>query len=341
MRNLFALILACGLFGTITAQETQAAAAYMAEINEAVDDTQGETWRYLKAATRGRSARTLERKRGALIDEMGDVIEKVREIEGFKGNKDYQKEVLNYLELTHIVIREDYSKIMDLEDIAEQSYDDMEAYLLAKEIASQKMDSAFAIFQNAQKAFAEKHGVELVEGERSRREEKIAKASEALSYYNTIFLIFFRANVQEQYVVDAMNRNDLVSLEQSINAMKSATQMAKESLDTVSKFKGDPKLIVAAMQMLDFYEKEAEQDFPKVVDFYLKKDSFERLAKQMESKKQSDLSKEEINAYNKAVNEYNGMIPSFNRLSERTNEKRAQMHERWENRLEEFFDAHS
>ena len=341
MRNLFAFLLVAFFTTTIQAQDTQAALAYMEDINNAVDDTQGETWRYLKAATKGRSARTMERKREALVDEIGDVIGKVRKIGGFKGDRAYQTEVLNYLKLTHIVIREDYSQIMDMEDIAERSYDDMEAYLLAKEIASEKMDSALTIYQNAQEEFASKHNIELVEGEKSRRQEKIAKASKALGYYNNIFLIFFRANVQESYVIDAMNRNDLVSLEQNINALKSATAMAQEALDTVSKFEGDPKLIVAAQQMLKFYQNEAERDFPEVVDFYVKKENFERLAKMMESKKKRDLTEEDIANYNKAVEEYNALIPKFNSANERTNNKRNEMLERWNDRLEEFFDAHS
>ena len=208
-------------------------------------------------------------------------------------------------------------------------------------MANAKLDSAFEIFSKAEADFAEKNNITLVEGEKSKRDEKIAKASKALKYYNEIFLITFKATVQESYVLDALNRNDLISLEQSTNALDMAAKEGLEKLKTAEKFGSDPKLILAAQQLLEFYTIEASRDFPKIVDFYLKKDKFDKLAAMMETKKQKDLTQEEVDAYNQAVNDYNKMIPQFNTLTERSNEKREQVLDRWNKRVEEFFETHA
>ena len=39
----------------------------------------------------------------------------------------------------------------------------------------------------------------------------IRKASESLSYYNQVYLIFFKCYKQEAYVLDAMQRNDRIT----------------------------------------------------------------------------------------------------------------------------------
>jgi hypothetical protein len=339
-RYFLAFFLVIGL-QSLSAQNTQAALDYMGNVNEHLGDIKGETWRYLKAATQGKSARRVENKRQQLISELQDVESKINKTSAFKGDVSLRKEVLNYLGLTITVIKGDFDKILDMEEIAERSYNDMEAFLLAKDLANAKLDSAFEIFSKAQNEFAEKNNITLVEGEQSKRDEKIAKASEALKYYNEIYLITFKATVQEAYVLNALNRNDLISLEQGTNALDFAAKEGLEKLQTAEKFGSDPKLILAAQQLLEFYRLEASRDFPKMVDFYLKKDKFDKLATMMETKKQKDLTQEEIDAYNQAVNDYNKMIPQFNTLTERSNEKREQILERWSKRVEEFFEIHA
>ncbi|PTM03193.1 MAG: hypothetical protein DA405_11100 [Bacteroidetes bacterium] len=339
-RFFYAFFLIIGI-NSLSAQNTQAAVDYMSTMNEHLGDIKGETWRYLKAATQGKSARRVESKRQQLISELQDVRSNISKTSTFEGDPNLRDEALNYLGLTITVIKGDFEKILDMEEIAERSYDDMEAFLLAKDLANAKLDSAAEIFSKAQTDFAARNNITLVEGEQSKRDEKIAKASKALKYYNEIYLITFKATVQESYVLDALNRNDLISLEQSTNALDLAAKEGLEKLKTAEKFGSDPKLILAAQQLMEFYSLEASRDFPKIVDFYLRKDKFDKLAAMMETKKQKDLTQEEVDAYNQAVNDYNKMIPQFNTLTERSNEKRGQMLDRWNKRVEEFFEIHA
>lgn len=284
----------------------------------------------------------MDRKRQALIDEIQDVTREIRSIGSFQGDRTYQQEVIKYLDMTVIVLNEDFGKIMDLEAIADQSYDAMEAYLLANEIANEKMDSAYSIYERAHADFAEKHGITLVEGEQSRRDRKIEKAGKALHYYNRLFLIYFKASVQEMHALEAINNNDLMSLEQNIEALKASAEEGLELLDTVSPYnRNDAILINATRRALRFFITEAERDLPKVVDFYITKDNFEKLQSNIQSKDQDDLTREEIDEFNSAVEEYNELIPAFNETLERSHEARENMHEEWEEKVEEFFDRHA
>lgn len=327
--------------GSSFAQSSQEALEYMNSISEAIDEMKGETWSYLKAATKGRSARTMDRKRRNLIEELGNVIAEVRQIGPYHGDDTYISKVQDYLNLTSIVMREDFAEIMNMEEIAEQSYDNMEAYLLAKDIANAKVDSAFEIYHDAHEAFAAANNITLVEAELSSRDLKMRAAGNALKYYNRLFLLQFKSSIQENYVTDAMNRNDLAGVEQSINALKSTAEEGLLALDTVSKYEGDPGLILALRRVLNFYIQEADNELAKSVDFLVMKENFERLAANIQSKSQRDLTKEEIDEYNEAVEEYNSMVPEFNENNETLQEKREEMNEVWNDAVEEFFDEHA
>lgn len=343
MRITIALSLLLSFGSTLFAQTTQEALEYMDAISEHVDEMKGETWSYLKAATRGRSARTMERKRQAVIEELGDVIREIDRLGPLKRDNSLRTEVLSYLRLTQIVMREDYGEIMNLEEIAEQSYDAMEAYLLAQEIASEKLDSAFGIYQDAQEAFASKYNINLVDGEMSRRDRKMKKASDALGYYNRVFLIVFKAQIQESYCIEALNNSDLLSLEQSSQALKAAAEEGLAVLDTMSPYHidNDPQLILGARRVLNFYISEVDRDMPDMVDFFVAQDNFEQLKQAIDSKDQRDLTQEDIDEFNEAVEEFNNMVPKFNDANERVNERREETMEAWEDKVEDFFDDHA
>ena len=84
---------------------------------------------------------------------------------------------MRYFELVNIVLKEDYAKIVDMEAIAEQSYDDMEAYMMARDMASDKQTEASEKLSAAQKEFAATNDVELIESSDSM-DEKMEIAGE-------------------------------------------------------------------------------------------------------------------------------------------------------------------
>ncbi|NVK04326.1 MAG: hypothetical protein HWD92_05860 [Flavobacteriia bacterium] len=320
---------------------TENALEYMEEMDDHIEQLKGETWSYLKAATRGRSARTMERRREDLIEELGDVRRDVVELGSFHGNRSYQQAVLEYLRISDLVMRQDFARLMDLEEVANQSYDAMEAYLLASEIAGNKLDSAFADYADAKATFATEYNIRLVEGEMSRRERRMVAASNALEYYNDMFLVYFRANVQDIIIIDVMNNGDVLELEQNISALKEAAQMSMAVLDTFPDFNGDRKLSRKANELMEFYIELSEEHYPKVVEFYIAKEDFEELHARIESTRERDLTQEDIDTYNAAVENYNQMIEVYNTTNEQLNDLRSEHYEMWEEAVEDFFDEHS
>lgn len=314
---------------------------YMQQITDAMETTKRDTWKYLKAVTRGKRARKVERKRENLLEEIRNAKNIVRKMAKYDAEDPLRESVLDYLDMSYTVLREDYDKILDMEDIAEQSYDAMEAYLLAKEKASEKLNSSFDKVVEAQKEFAEQHDITLQEAEMDRTSEKIVKANETLKYYNDIYLIFFKAYKQEVYVMDALERNDLNSFEQSVNSLSAYADEGIKKLRELESFKGDASLKAGSRRILMFYKNEADRDFATLTDYFIKKDNFEKIKKSFEAKKKRDRTQKDIDQFNKAVKDYNAAAKKANRILEGGNSKRERYLENWNKTVENFFDNHA
>ncbi len=345
MRNLkfnliFLILINLGV--TITSgQETNSALTYMQDLSLIYDGLKNETWQYLKAVTKGKGARKVEKKRQELIKEVSIKKGEVRVKKAFTEDGAYKKAVLDYLEMTYTVLKEDFDKILDMEDIAEQSYDLMEAYILAKEKANDKLESAFDELKSAQEVFASNNNINLIEGEADRKSKKIEKAGDALEYYNDIYLIFFKSYKQDVYIIDAISRGDINALEQNINTMIAFNKEATQKLDELDAYNGDASLIAATKEVLSYFDIEAKEYYPSMVDFFVAKDNFEKLHKAIEATKKSKRTKEDIDKYNKAAEQYNKKISDYNKTNELANKGRTKSIEIWNKEVDKFFSNHA
>tara|TARA_B100000508_G_scaffold47307_1_gene36828 strand:+ start:21435 stop:22463 length:1029 start_codon:yes stop_codon:yes gene_type:complete len=320
---------------------SQGGVEHMNELGAAFADLKKDTWKYLRTITKGKSARKSEKKREKLLEEYRTQIALVESIEPYNGDATLKDATLKYLELSNTVLREDYDKIVDMEAVAEESYDAMEAYILANKRANKKLTAAGDELEEAEQAFAEKNNITLLEAEQDRKSEKISNAADMLDYYNEVYLIFFKVYKQEAYVLAAQQSNDITAFEQNVNALKMEAEMALKKLDTMRRYEGSGALIMAARKAMEFYKDEAENEFPKVSDFYIKKDNFEKAKEIMDSKKKKDRTQEDVDKYNAAVKEYNKAAGSINETNEEMNDSRNDMLDQWNKSVEDFFKVHS
>jgi hypothetical protein len=198
---------------------------------------------------------------------------RIQKVGPFEDDKSLKDSVLSFLKMNLLVINHDYEKIVDMEEVAEQSYDAMEAYMLAQEMANHKLDVAHEAMADAQKAFAKKHGIILLDAD-DKVSKNLAIASRAFSYYNRIYLIFFKAYKQEAYMLDALEKNDINGFKQNADALAKVSQEGLAKLDTAKAFNGDMVLIKSAKDMLKFFEMESTVKVPEILEFQLAKEFF-------------------------------------------------------------------
>jgi hypothetical protein len=226
-----------------------------------------------------------------------------------------------------------------MEEIAEQSFDEMQAYLLLQEKTKEKLKEANDVYTKAYNGFAAKYNVTLVDT-KSEMSEKMEKAGLLNQYHDKIFLLFFKCNWQDAKLVNALNNKKVNDIEQSRNALLQYANEGLQALQTIQPFEGDNALMLSCKQALLFYKKTAETDIPKLTDFFLKEENFEKMKKAFESKSASDRTKEDVDAYNKGVKEINAAVNSFNQTNNIVNNARNAAIQNWNDTEKSFIDAH-
>lgn len=334
-------ILTLGLMAQPAQAQTYASPVeYMNDVFGKFGTYRDDLWDYMRTAARGRSARKVEKRRSELLRSTAIVRRDLSRMAAYEGDVALRDAAVTYMDLTYKVLNEDYDKIVDLEAIAEESYDMMEAYLKAKEMANTRLDEASEMLEAAQEEFAEANNINLIEGEVSKRDQKISRAAEVFSYYNRVYLVFFKSFKQEAYWLEAVNNADVNAMVQNQNNLKKYALEGLSMLDTMEVYADDPSLIMATQEMLQFYVDEAEAA-QVMANFYLEKDNFERIKQALDAKPAKKRTQEDIDQYNAAVNTYNEATNAFNQTNEELNKQRNKFLNEWNKAGEKYISKHA
>jgi len=314
------------------------AGKYLDYINNASQALTTKYLVYLSAVSHGKSARKVEKRRMDVVNSINETKYNVMGMPAWKGDRTLKDTTVAYLKILNSVFNDDYGKIVDMEEIAEQSYDLMEAYMLAQEKAYEKLHEAADKQHEMQKQFAQKNNITLLENT-SEVESKSKTANEVLKHTNQVYLIFFKVNKQETYLVESLNQRNLVGIEQNINSLKKLSEEAMDKLKDVKGYNADASLVAACRNVMTFYKSEAIRS-ASLTDYYLKEETFNKLKKQMDSKPSNKRTQADIDAFNKAVNDINAAMKSFNSTNNDLNKERTAALNDWNKAYNDYLDEY-
>jgi hypothetical protein len=341
MSGIYAVIIALLLIsfncGKIRAQQFATPIDYLTYINDEYKKISSQTWDYTCAIAHGGRARKIENNRKELIKTVFNAQKRISKMPDFEGNVVYRDSVLSYLSISYHILTEDYAKVVDMEEIAEQSYDNMEAYLKAQQLANEKLDMANEMVNTQLKVFANSYNITIDENT-SKLSQNLTKAGEVFDYYNEIYLIFFKSYKQEAYMINALSKKDVNAFEQNRNSLSQLASEGIKQINELSGFKGDNSLTTACRKMLEFYKTEADQKALKQGEFLMKSDNYEKKISLFKINKYP--SEQEVNEYNKMVGEYNKEVNEFNKTNTELNNDRNNLLNAWNNSAKVFLDKH-
>jgi len=321
------------------AQPNSDAGEYLGRISEQFGEISKDLMSYASATAHGKGARKVDKKRQELIATLKQAEFNVRKLRPFKENSQLRDTVVSYLHLSRIVLTEDFGKIVNMEEVAEQSYDAMEAYLLAKELAYDKLDQSFDRVKEQQQAFASTYEIKLIENE-SELSRKLEKAGKVSAYYNQVYLVFFKSYKDEAYLMEALSKGDVNAMEQTKNALAISSDEGLKKLTQIGIYNYDATIKNACSQMLNFLQQEANNKIPGQIDFYLKKENFEKLKKTLDSKRPNDRTQSDIDQYNKSLKEFNEAVTRYNTINDELNKKRTAVFGQWNKAIDDFMAKH-
>ncbi|WP_121665360.1 LIC11966 family surface protein [Mesonia aquimarina] len=323
---------------SIFSQEFSSASAYLDFVSGEQQEITQNMWKYNKAMAHDKSDRNVERKRKNLIKSVEKSIEKIEDAGTFEG-EEYKKEVLHNLILYKNLLRQDYEKIIDMKAVAEKSYDMMEAYINTQEMTSQKMTEAQQLYEQNFKAYAKKHNINIVDNETDLG-RKMKISGEVFDYYNEVYLIFFKVNFNESYLMDAIEQNNVSAIQQSANALKQSAENGLLELEKIEAYKKDRSLIKSTRKAFEFYIDEVENKIPEITSFLILNEDFAKIKKAIDDTPQRKRTKEQVDAYNKKVKEVNAAVNNYNKLNNDLYEDRQVVINHVNQANEEFLARH-
>lgn len=312
---------------------------YMTAISEKVRNINQTYINYLSAVSHGKSARKVEKLREKTVNTIFDGRAEVLGLGAYKGDKTLRDATVAYLKTCYLVFNEDYGKIVNMEEIAEQSYDAMEAYLLAQAKAGEKLAEAGATRNKVAKEFAQKYGV-VMNDTKDQLDMKVEQADKVNDYYNKVFLIFFKSNKQEAYLVDAVNRKDVNAVEQNRNALLTYSTAGLDAQAAMDAFDSDGSLLAACKRSLEFYKELAEKKMSATTDYMLAEQNFNKMKKAFDAMPANKRTQADVDNFNKAVNDMNNAGKVYNKSNNDINKERAEVLKVWNDTVKKFMDEH-
>ncbi|MBI3240458.1 MAG: hypothetical protein HYZ43_16700, partial [Flavobacteriia bacterium] len=227
----------------------KSAGDYLEVIGKEFNEIQVKTWDYTSSVAHGKSAKKVEKNRKDVVFATTAAMRKINTLKPFDGNSSLRDSALSFLKINHAVLNEDYAKLMDMEEISEQSYDAMEAYMTAREKANDKLHLAGEMIDKEYSRFAKDNNITLIENN-NKLYKYMEIAGKVYDHYNEVYLVFFKSYKQEAYLMAAMDKNDVNGLEQNKNALSKTSNEGLGKLKTFTPYNKDQSLLKACQEML-------------------------------------------------------------------------------------------
>lgn len=338
-RTMAATLFTFALAGTAQAQDLSTPVSYMSYFNDKIGVVNQTYMNYLSAVSHGKSARKVEKLRVKTVELIFNTRNDVAGTAPYKGDRTLRDAAAAYFKTCYIVFNEDYAKIVNMEEIAEQSFDAMEAYMLAQEKANEKLAEAFKQHGEVYKQFAQKNNIELRES-KDDLEAKIDKANKVSEYYHPFFMIFFKANKQDAYLTEAINKGDINGVEQNRNALLNYATTGFEQLKGMEAFQSDASVLTACKKVMLFYKEMAESKMEAITAFLLAQENFKKIKKEFDAKPAAKRTQADVDAYNKAIDVINKASTAFNKNNTEINKQRTEVLKMWDGAVTRFMDVH-
>jgi len=324
----------------LNAQDFKTPVDYLSYIGKEQENISKSMWKYTSAVAHSKSARRIDNTRKLLVKSIQTANKKIAALkDGYKGDVEYRNQVLEFLNISEKQINEEYDKIIDMQEVAEQSYDLMEAYIMTRDLVNKKMDAEYDKVSLAQKTFCAKYNIKLSE-DTSELGKKMKISGEVFDYHTQLYLIFFKTNITDLYLSQAIEKKDIGAIQQNSSTLIQYADEGLEKIKTIKPYNGDNTMVLITKKALEYYKKQAQQYSPKVIAFLMFSEKFDTAKKSLESKSDKDRTKEEIENYNAMVKQINKEIDNYNKLNNANLQEKNTIIGNWNVTGDNFISGH-
>lgn len=315
---------------------------YLDKLSSDNEKIMNNTWRYLSAIAKNRNAKRIEKRRVKLETEIRNSYNRIKVMKAYNGDNALRDSTISYYKMSLDVMTGKTKELINLEEISEKSYDNMEAYIFYQEEINKKLREKGEMLDAEQKRFAAANNVNLIESEESDVAKKIEKTSKVLWYKNLLYLAFFRCAVYEGAMLEAThNENSDFNFQEAGLLLTQLVDESKSKMDTITDVNKDLSLRKKTKQALDFFSQEADELIPTMVKYRKAKTEMDVITKKVDKTPKKKQTKEMITEYNKKINEMNKIANKLNSINDSYNKRRNAIFQGWNKAANDFVNRHA
>lgn len=253
------------------------------------------TMTYLQYSVHSEDYDLIEQKRQELIKQLDASINTIKAVKPLGEDSSLKDEALNVYESIRATFNVDFAELLTLKMQSQNSYDALKKYFEARKIAEQKVDDASDRFLAAQRTFAEKHNIQLIEGDVNSDVKALNKLN---NYHQAIMLRYFGTMMLNNDFMEAMNSGNAEIAEEKRALLQKESEMALDSLTAMPAFEEDDTYRNSAIELVKLFKTLSTESYPKVLKV-MQMDATER-------------KQEDVDAYNSILQKINQELPVLN-----------------------------
>ncbi|MBD2721239.1 LIC11966 family surface protein [Hymenobacter armeniacus] len=262
--------------------------------------------RYISKAAHSENDRKIENRRLEVVEQNKVAVANVQRMPAaYKGNTELRTSALNAFKTMLEVYSADYKQVNALAATRTESFEAMQRYFDAQEVAEKKLAVVDDSVNAAQKRFAKQFGMSI---ESSKESAKLAEYTRQVSavnkYQHQVFLPYFRVQKASAKLTDALNSQDAAAFEAARVTLAAEAEKSAAELSAVPAFRGkDVAYRNAARDLANLYVVMCAKQFVQIAELLKNKDH---------------LTKVDAQTINNNINAYNTQNQKFNEAYNKT-----------------------
>ncbi len=231
-----------------------------------------ENFEYISLSIHSDDYDQLEKKRKEVVEGIANAKTHVREMPPLEGDTKLRDEAVDVLNEYKTAFELDFKSILSLKRKSKDSYEAMEAYFTAQDRAEEKVNKATRQLRKAQRVYAEKNSMKVVDSKSDDvLEKKMNKIIEVNDYWRSIFLTYFKVSKQYDKMWDALSEQKANPLSHQCDLTVKLIDQVLPELKAKPDFHGDSEFRDQTVNMIEYYRQVAQIDFGKIIDVLNKK----------------------------------------------------------------------
>ncbi len=292
---------------------------YLEDISREYESVVRSQWQYSRALVEGAS---YEKEKIKLLETLNEAESRIGDIQPYRNDTALRDSVLAFLSLTRQMVREDYTRLADLQSLEDRSFSELDKFLFEQENAYKRLGRLAASLRKEEERYAIRYGIRLVRRD-DRFARRLTELNQLFSYYNSVYLAFYKAYSQELVVFRTIEGRNADAIKSQLDILDRFSKEGIQQVKRAGGYKGDRRLYDAGLASLEFYRREATEELQTIGEYYA---NLEKLEKLSTERKEGVQNAEE---YNELVKQINNATARLNEINEHLNRERARLLDQW------------